>query len=165
MAKLEGEAFNWTWREVKQTENTDGSWNVLVEFTRISGEVSNTTFRFVDQQLISKEGDARCHLKSWNKEASYSPLNPFDIGEDSKELMYMLINDVRMDIFQELSEAMNLMDIQYPDSLFRSERLIMRMRMALADTYGYIPTWEEWKTYVIVNIFESIDSYPGYEIK
>jgi hypothetical protein len=164
--QIEGNAFNWAWREVKREEENDGRWSLLVEFTRITGEVSNTTFMFASNQQINDEGNERCHLKAWNKEASYSPLNQFDIGEDSVELLKMLINFVRdYPLTSSLENTADLMDTQYPDSLFRSERLIMRMRLALEDTYGYIPTWEEWKAYVQANIFELIDEYPGYSVK
>lgn len=147
----------WSWQIIKITGT--GPINVIVVFTRITGEITQTTFSFLNHQQLDEEGEERFRNKAWNRELSWSELNNFDLGEDSQAIKLAVMSTVRGNDKISLSTMENQMDAQYPDTIFRPERFIMRMRMALSDwmNLGYTMTFNELKDHITNNVFEGLD--------
>ena len=77
----------WDHRSVKTKPNG----NVIVEFIRqITLENINVTF-----SRVIGDGSEQLAMKKWNLEVGWSMLNGFDLGENSKEILIMLIKAVR----------------------------------------------------------------------
>jgi len=144
-------AGTWNHRIVKQY--ADGS--VRVEFTRQgTGEV-----RVVHFSRVIGDGSEQLNRKKFNLELCYSALNRWDLGEDSKEILIMLIKAIRNDPDLTLAQCITWYDNNYPDALFKGDKLIDRAVKYLENELGYVPTWAQFKSYIQNNLFEGVDSY------
>jgi len=147
----------WQWIEIKRQIKEDHIL-VTMKFTRNgTGETSMHNFKFADEREIENEGSARFQQKADNLERSYSILNQFDIGEDSKEILIECIKAIKANPNVTFDQAKNWYDNNYPDAVWKSEKIIQRMRQWLQQEIGYIPTWDQFKNYVINHIFEGVD--------
>ena len=147
-------AGTWSHRVVK-TKHDGG---VIVEFTRSpTGDVVNVTF-----SRIIGDGSAQLNLKKWNLEARWSVLNDFDLGDEggeSKEVLWKLVKAIRNNPALTTTQATSWYDTNYPDGLYNGTQLLLRMRRWIERETGYVPTWDQFKTYVINNKFGEVDSY------
>lgn len=148
-----------TWsHEILRTKQYQWGWEVIVTFDRNqSNDLSTHIFTFKQYSQIASEGPARWAKKKQNLELSWSDLNRFDIGEDSKEILKALIIQVRNSPNATVQQAINWYDTNYPDALWKGSEFFKRARRFLKNQYDIEPTWDQFKTYVINNIFEGID--------
>ena len=147
----------WNWQVIKITGT--GPIDVLVSFIRITGETHNHTFAFASEQQLEEQGEERFRNKAWNHELSWSEINRFDLGEDSYDIKMAVMGEIRKSENVSLSTMENKMDSQYPDSLFRPERFVMRMREQLSNwqNLGYVMTFDQLKVHINNNVFEGLD--------
>jgi len=141
----------WDHRIVKQY--SDGS--VRVEFTRQgTGEVTVVHF-----SRVIGDGTEQLNRKKFNLELRYSALNHWGLGEDSRDILIMLIKAIRNNPDLTLQQCITWYDNNYPDAVFKGDKLIDRVVTFLENELGFVPTWEQFKTYVQNNIFEGVDNY------
>lgn len=144
-------AGTWNHRLVKT--KADGS--MLIEFTRQNtGEVCVVHF-----SRVIGDGSEQLNRKKFNLELRYSALNRWGLGEDSKEILITLIKAIRNNPNLTLAQCISWYDTNYPDALFKGDKLIDRAVNWLEDELGYVPTWAQFKTYIQNNIFEGVDEY------
>ena len=146
-------AGTWSVRIVKLVG--DGA---MVEFTRNpTGDVVVVTF-----STIIGDGTEQINRKKWNLEAAWSKLNNFDLGDEggeSSEILWTLVTAIRNNPNLTITQAVNWYDTNYPNSLYRGIQLLKKMREWIEDEYGSEPDWDQFKTYVINNTFQQVDSY------
>lgn len=150
---------SWT-HEEKLRVPTRGGWDVTVEFIRDgTGDKRICTFFFLSENSISISGPARMVQKKYNYEISWSALNNFDWGDDgvAKEVLIKLIKAIRNNPNLTIQQSITWFNNNYPDSLYDGAQLLKKMRTWLIEELGFEPTWNQFKTYVINNIFESVD--------
>ena len=143
-------AGTWSHRVVKTKPNG----NVIVEFTRDTGEVVNVTF-----SRVIGDGTEQLARKKWNLEAIWSTLNNFDIGEDSHEILIKLITAIRNNPTLKAQQAVTWYDTNYPNAVYDGTKLLLKMQNYLGRELGFEPTWDQFKTYVINTKFAEVDSY------
>ena len=144
-------AGTWNHRIVKQY--ADGS--VRVEFTRQgTGEVTVVHF-----SRVIGDGTEQLVRKKFNLELRYSALNRWGLGEDSREILIKLIKAIRTNPDLTLQQCVTWYDNNYPDALFKGDKLISRAVTFLENELGFVPTWEQFKTYVTNHYFEGVDEY------
>ena len=143
-------AGTWDHRIVKVKPNG----NVIVEFTRNTGEVINVTF-----SRVIGDGSEQLARKKWNLEASWSMLNRFDLGENSKEILIMLIKAVRNNPNLTVQQITTWYDTNYPDAPWKGLALLKRMQDKIEEEVHQPVTWDQFKTYVQNHIFEGVDEY------
>jgi len=143
-------AGTWDHRIVRVKPNG----NVIVEFTRNTGEVINVTF-----SRVIGDGSEQLARKKWNLEVGWSMLNRFDLGENSKEILIMLIHAVRNNPSLTIEQVTTWYDNNYPDAIWKGISLLQRMQEKIEEETGVTVTWEQFKTYVINHLFEGVDNY------
>ena len=151
-----------TWsHEVKNTVPTKRGFDVTVEFERNgTGDKRTCTFHFDTQSQISTSGPARLARKKAGYELSWSALNSFDLGDDggeSREILWLLVRAIRNNPNLTITQAVTWYNTNYPDGLYNGTQLLLRMRRWIESETGYEPTWDQFKTYVINNVFEEVD--------
>ena len=143
-------AGTWDHRIVKIKPNG----NMIVEFTRNTGEVMNVTF-----SRVIGDGSEQLARKKWNLEVGWSMLNRFDLGENSKDILIMLIKAVRNNPGLTVTQATTWYDTNYPDAPWKGIQLLKRMQAKIEEETGVVCTWDQFKTYVINHLFEGVDNY------
>ena len=148
-----------TWNhEILRQKQKPWGIEVTVAFTRNgTGEHSIHTFRFNSQEQINIEGPVRLANKKARLELAWSELNRFDLGEDSREILISMIKWIRNNPNANLNQACGAYSSAYPDALWTCEQFLLRLRRAIEKAFGVTPTWEQFKTYVINNVFEGVD--------
>ena len=144
-------AGTWDHRIIKQY--TDGS--VRVGFTR-QGSDHEIVVHF---SRVIGDGSEQLAQKKFNLELRYSALNRWGLGEDSREILIKLIKAIRNNPDLTLQQCITWYDNNYPDAVFKGDKLIDRAVTSLENELGFVPTWVQFKTYVQNNIFEGVDSY------
>jgi len=151
----------WSHNITRQDNAIQGGIDVTVEFERSGTGCKRTcTFHFVNEAQITTEGPARLVKKKNRYELGWSVLNGFDLGDEggeSKEIMLVLIKAIRNNHDLTITQATSWYDTNYPDALYRGIQLLLKMRQWLTKEIGFEPTWDQFKTYVINNIFEGVD--------
>jgi len=110
--------------------------------------------------MVATSGPARLARKKNRYELGWSALNNFDLGDEggeSKEILWKLVTAIRNNPGLTVIQATNWYDNNYPDGLYNGIQLLLRMRQWIEKETGYVPTWDQFKTYVINNVFEAID--------
>ena len=143
-------AGTWDHRIVKTKPNG----NVIVEFTRNTGEVINVTF-----SRVIGDGSEQLARKKWNLEVGWSMLNRFDLGENSKEILIMLIHAVRNNPSLTIEQVTTWYDNNYPDAIWKGLSLLQKMQDKIEEETGVVCTWDQFKTYVQNHLFEGVDNY------
>jgi len=148
-----------TWsHEILRQKQRPGGIEVTVAFTRdVTGERSVHTFRFDSQEQIDAEGPTRLANKKARLELAWSELNRFDLGEDSREILRSMIIWIRNNPTATVTQGCVAYNTAYPDALWSCTQFLFRLRRAIENHFGVTPTWEQFKTYVIDNVFEGID--------
>lgn len=147
----------WTHTEKRRVQTKRG-WDVTYEFERnTTGDVKTCTFHFDSEAQITSQSLARMTQKKNRYELRWSDLNRFDLGEDSKQILIKLITAIRVNNDLTITQILTWYDTNYPDALCRGEQLISKMRNFLTKELGFTPTWDQFKNYVIANIFEGVD--------
>ena len=150
----------WTHEEKRRTQPRHGGWDVTVDFVRDgTGDWRTCTFHFGSEAQITSEGPARLVQKKRNYEISWSALNNFDLGDggEAREIMFKLIKAIRNTPALTVTQATNWYDTNYPEGLYSGIQLLKKMRTWLTKEVGFEPTWDQFKTYVINNVFEGVD--------
>lgn len=147
------------WQASEQRRINKGThFDVLMKFIRDNtGEVSFHTFRFTSESEITNEGPARFANKSNRLELKWSDLNRFDIGEESTEILKALIVQIRNYPNATISQAVTWYDTNYPDALWKGTEFFKRAQNFIEKQLGMSPTWDQFKTYVINNVFQGVD--------
>jgi len=143
-------AGTWDHRIVRVKPNG----NVIVEFTRNTGEVINVTF-----SRVIGDGSEQLARKKWNLEVGWSMLNRFDLGENSKEILIMLIHAVRNNPSLTVNQVVTWYDTNYPDAPWKGLAILQRLQEKIEEETGVVCTWDQFKTYVINHLFEGVDNY------
>jgi len=146
-------AGTWSHRVVKTKPNG----NVIVEFTRDTGEVVNVTF-----SRVIGNGTEQLARKKWNLEVNWSALNNFDMGNDggqAKEILWLLVKAIRNNPNLTIQQATGWYDTNYPDGLYDGIQLLRKFRQWIESEFGVEPDWDQFKTYVINTKFAEVDSY------
>ena len=151
----------WTHNITRQDNAIQGGIDVTVQFERDgTGDKRTCTFHFNDEAQLTSEGPARLVKKKARLELGWSVLNQFDLGDEggeSKEILWKLVTAVRANPGLTLAFAIKWYDTNYPDALFRGTQLLLKMRQWITKEFGVEPTWDQFKTYVINNVFEGVD--------
>jgi hypothetical protein len=121
-----------------------------------SGQESTHTF-WGDNPISAQDLLNRTNRKTANLNLKRSPLNQFDLGEDSKEILLLLIQAIRANPNLTVAQAINWYDTNYPNALYRGTQLLLKMREWIESEFGATPTWAQFKTYVINNLFVGLD--------
>ncbi|MGB2961728.1 MAG: hypothetical protein WBC52_04880 [Candidatus Omnitrophota bacterium] len=144
-------AGTWDHRIVKVKPNG----NVIVEFIRqITKENINVTF-----SRVIGDGSEQLARKKWQLEVAWSRLNSFDLGENSKEILIMLIKAVRNNPNLTVTQVTTWYDTTYPDSPWKGLALLKRMQDKIEEEIHDTVDWDKFKTYVINHLFEGVDNY------
>ena len=150
-------AGTWSHQILRQKEKPWGI-EVTVAFQRdVTGERSVHTFRFDSQEQIDSEGPTRLANKKARLELAWSELNRFDLGEDSRDILISMIKWIRNNPTATIAQGCTAYNTAYPDALWSCEQFLLRLRRAIEKAFGVTPTWEQFKTYVINNVFEGVD--------
>ena len=130
-------AIEATWsHEVLRIQNFPTGWEVFVKFERDpGGDKKYCTFVFKEYEDIASQGPTRLALKKARLELSYSDLNRFDIGEDSKEILITLIKQIRNNPDITIEQVKTLYDQYYPDALWKADQFFNRARKWIAEQY------------------------------
>ena len=148
-------AYSGTWSH--RVVKTKPNGNVIVEFTRDTGEVTNVTF-----SRVIGDGTEQLARKKWNLEVNWSALNNFDMGNDggqAKEILWLLVKAIRNNPGLTLEQATGWYDANYPDGLYNGIQLLRKFRQWIEHEFGVEPTWDQFKIYVINTKFAEVDSY------
>jgi len=150
--------MSWSHEEIKRKEHR-GSWFVLVKFTRHTGEEAYTRFRFDSEAQITAEGLARVNAKKTKLELKWSPLNDFDLGPDidGRRIMKEMIIAIRQSPNATLAQFETWYDNNFPDAPWKAFHFIDKTREWLTKAFGVKPSWNQFKTYVINNVFAGVD--------
>ena len=148
----------WSHNIVKQ-ESKPWGIEVTVEFTRSgTGEVRRKTFRFDSQAQIDAEGASRLAHSKTKLELKYSILNDWnEWGEDTAEILRAGILAIRASPGVTKAQAVSWYDTNFPDAPWKGDKFFDKAKAFLRNELGYVPTWEQFKTYVINNQFTRID--------
>jgi len=150
----------WSHEILRQTPARKGV-DVTVRFTRDeTGDIHTCTFHFALPGMVATSGPARLAQKKNGLELGWSALNGFDLGDEggeSKKILWKLVTAIRNNPGLTVTQATGWYDTNYPDALYRGVQLLLKMRQWIEKETGYIPTWDQFKTYVINNVFEAID--------
>lgn len=151
----------WIHNQTRQENAIQGGFDVTVEFERSGTGCKRTcTFHFDSEAQITSQGPTRVANKKARYELGWSELNRFDLGDEggeAKEILIKLIQAIRNNNDLTVTQATTWYDTNYPDALYRGSQLLLRMRQWITKEVGYEPTWDQFKTYVINNIFEGVD--------
>ena len=149
----------WTHEEKRRVQTKRG-WDVTYEFVRdITGDVKTCTFYFVSEDSITNSSPARMTQKKNRYELRWSALNKFDFGDDgvAKQVLIKLLTAIKNNNNLTVQQSITWFNNNYPDSLYNGGQLMLKMRTYLTKELGFTPTWNQFKTYVIANIFEGVD--------
>ena len=149
----------WTHEEKRRVQVRNG-WDVTVEFVRdCTGDIRTCTFHFDTEAQIASEGPGRLVNKKNRYELRWSALNNFDLGDDgeAKQILTKLIKAIKNTPALTITQATSWYDTNYPEGLYNGTQLLKKMRTWLKKEAGYEPTWDQFKTYVINNVFEGVD--------
>jgi len=151
----------WTHEITRQDNAIQGGIDVTVQFERDgTGDKRTCTFHFNDEAQITIEGPTRLANKKNRLELGWSVLNQFDLGDEggeSREILWKLVTAVRANPDLTLAFAIKWYDANYPDGLYNGTQLLLKMCQWLTKEVGFEPTWDQFKTYVINNVFEGVD--------
>ena len=150
--------FAATWEyQVLRTFQQPWGLEALIEFTSSLGETRTVMYRFDNLAQLQAEGSARAANKIAGFEKARSLLNQFDLGENSHDILSALIKYIRNNPNVTLNQILSIYDNQYPEAIWKGEKIIDRAKEFLRDELGFVPTWDQFKTYVINTQFEEID--------
>lgn len=150
-------AGTWQWQEIRR-DLKHGQYFVRMKFVRDnSGEISSHIFSFDSEDQITTEGPVRFQKKADRLELKWSALNRLDFGENSKEILIEIIKAIRNSPTVTFEQAKTWYDNNFPDAVWKSEKFIDMARKWLQHQLGYVPTWDQFKTYVINNVFQEVD--------
>jgi hypothetical protein len=145
--------------ELKRGQKHNRHW-VTVHFKHTaSGQESTHTF-WSDSPFSAGSLQTVTDRKVSKLNLKRSPLNNFDLGDDggeSKEILEKLIVAIRNNPGLTVTQATTWYDTNYPNALYRGSQLLLKMREWIEDEFGATPTWAQFKTYVIDNLFVGID--------
>jgi hypothetical protein len=156
---LPGICFAGTWsHELIKTKERPWGLEALVKFERSpTGEKTFSILCFKDQAQLIAEGLARVANIKEKLELNYSPLNDFDLGENSRQIMKSIIIWIRNNPDATFAQAVAAYDIAYPDAIWKGSAFFIKAQEWIASATGLTVTWDQFKTYVINNIFAGID--------
>lgn len=150
-------AGSWS-HSVLKTNDTAFGYEVLYRFSRSpSGDIVHKILRFADASEYSSQGEARATAIDSKLEISFSPLNRFDIGENSNEIMKGLIVWIRNNPEATTGEAEVAYNTNSPNALWKADQFLNRAQTWVEEETGETYTWTQFKTYVIDSYFEGID--------
>jgi len=150
-------AGTWSFNQLRENMTPWGI-EVLVQFIRSpTGEKVHRILRFDDCQQVMEEGVSRATAIALRLELNYSPLNDFDLGEDSRQIMKTLILWIRNNPDATFAQAVNAYDAAYPEALWKGDQFFIRAQEWIENTTGIHVNWSQFKTYVVNNIFRGID--------
>ena len=149
---------NWTY-EVLRTQAKNDKVVTTVRFTRTTGEERTHCFTFDSIAQRDAEGAERANKKCFRLESGYSTLNRFVIEIDATNPLRGLLAEIKADPDMTVGEATTWFDTQYPSSPVEASYFLTKLRENISEIIGHVPTWAEFRTYVINNIFENVDVY------
>lgn len=122
------------------------------------------TVRFKDQADKEAQGPARLNHIKYNFELNCNPLARFDLGidpeegkEGAKEILVQLVKYIRNNPGCNLEQVKTLYDNNYPDAPWRADAIVNHAKRWLRQTLGFVPTWDQFKNYVINHKFGELD--------
>lgn len=147
---------SWTYEEISREYESWGI-DVIISFQRTTGEVVVAFLTFEDDDDETANGSDRYDAYAAKLELGYSILNYFDLGEGSLGILREGIVSIRNNPNVTFEQAQTWYDNNYPDAVWKSDKFFDKARDFLKHELGYVPTWDQFKTYVINNKFEVID--------
>lgn len=147
-----------TWsHELIRTRERPWGLEALVKFERSpTGEATYRILVFKDMAQLIAEGQTRAENIEWKLELNYSPLNDFDLGENSRQIMRDLIIWIRNHPDATINQAVAAYDAAYPDAIWKGPSFFIEARDWI-ESNGQEVTWTQFKTYVINNVFAGVD--------
>jgi hypothetical protein len=148
----------WSHQLIKTKERPWGL-EALVKFERSpTGEITHRILVFEDQDELAEEGQTRVAIIKQKLELHYSPLNEFNLGENSRRIMKDLILWVRNHPDATFNEAVAAYDNAYPDAIWKGASFFYEAQDWIEkNNGGQAVTWSQFKTYVINNVFAGVD--------
>lgn len=149
-----------TWsHELLRTKDRPWGLEALIKFER--SPTGDKTFRilvFEDFAQLISDGPARVAKIKTRLELHYSPLNSFDIGKNSREIMRTLIIWIRNNPNATIGEAITAYDNAYPNAIWKGASFFIETQQWIIE-YNDVETvtWAQFKTYVINNVFAGVD--------
>jgi len=143
--------------ELSRGQRGNRYW-VTVRFVHTASGVESVHTFWSDSPIDAPTLSSLTDAKTTRLNLKRSLLNSFTLcSVESKEIIDKLIVAVRNQPALTKAQAISWYDNNYPDALWRGEQLLDAGRIWLRDELGYVPSWEQLKTYIINNTFEGID--------
>lgn len=148
-----------TWsHELIRTKERPWCFEALIKFERSpTDEITARVLCFKDSADMISNGPERVANIKIKLELNYSPLNDFDLGENSREIMRSLIVWIRNNPDATIQEAVAAYDAAYPDALWKGSEFFNRTQEWIELNTGQVINWLTFKNYVINNIFAGVD--------
>lgn len=150
-------AASWS-HELLRTKTRPWGLEALIKFERSpTGEKTFRILVFENKAQLVSDGPGRVAKIKERLELNYSPLNDFDLGENSRQIMKTLIIWIRNHPDATFGEAVDAYDGAYPDAIWKGSSFFYEAQDWLAEATGQTVAWNGFKLYVINNIFAGID--------
>jgi len=155
----------WT-DSVESVNDTAQGLYVKYKFVRDgTGTVRYSEFRYNNAAQRTAEESARIANKKTKLELKYSVLNGFsqlyinnpDLASELEEIIRAGIVAIRNSPAVTFEAAQTWYDTNYPDATFKASKFFDTARAWLRQELGYVPTWDQFKTYVINHQFVGVD--------
>ena len=121
-----------------------------------TGATTFKTFRF-DGVPTVQEIETRMDHAIYNVGFCLNPLNGFDLGANFMGILINLIKYIRNHQDCTVLQLKTAAETAYPDMLWKGDRLIDSIKEELKAHYGFVPTFDQFKTYVITHRFRGVD--------
>lgn len=135
------------------------SWGVDVTSDFHDEETKTTrtcTFRF-DDFPSDTELSARMNHKIYHIHFDLNPLNQIDLGENFKDVFIDLVKYIRNHPNCTFNQLKTAAATKYPDLFWKADKLIDWIKAQLGSRLGFVPTFAQFKTYIINHKFLGVD--------
>jgi hypothetical protein len=149
---------NWTHAERGQTQHPYGI-EVAVDFNSDEGDVVNKVFLFHTQAQIGAGLAAKIALAKTKLNFKINPLNYMyqDLGPEIDPILKAMVQYIRNNPGASFAQAKTAYDTQFPDAIWSANGFVQKGKDFLKRRVGFVPTWNQFKTFIINAKFEGTD--------
>jgi hypothetical protein len=128
--------------------------------TRFGDDETGTTvfrtFRF-DGKPTKSEIVERMNHAVYNIGFDLNPINDFDFGKNTKDVLTSLVKHVRNHPDSTVTQLESVVKTAYPDTPWKANKLIDHIKNEFDQRRGRFSTFIQFKTYLVEHLFEAVD--------
>ncbi len=148
-----------SYQEVSRTTPRRGGVDITVTFTDSeTGETQTKTCYFARPNPFSASVTARFNYNAGRFEFKVNPLNVLDFdGDDFQPALKKMVQYIRNNPDCTKTQLKTAAETQFPNLFWNVGVLVDRIKAVLRKRFGGVPTFDQFKAYVINHKFSGVD--------